>query len=440
MLWKSGSLLAALFLSAIAPAQAAPLRILAVGDSLTEEYAYELTFSAPDSNPSNANVRNWPELLRIYRPTEASLGPYDPTALSYGDLRNAGHEWNFGIPGMTIRNWIVLLATNDPFNPPSGEALGYGYYVTRSALINQLPSAEVIVIVLGANDLKQDYNDIFNGTEPASFYTLITARLASIHDWIRQRRPTTPIVIATIPDVGATPVIAGNYSDPVRRASARAKIATLNQNIVNLAASKGATVARIDQLTNRVFDEVPFQLNGTVFTLPGTPENPPDRVFCKDSFHASTVAQALITNTILTACTAATGRAVTQFSNREILTLLGLNPDAPYNTWAAGFPGLGAPDADDDGDGVRNLVEYALGTSPKQTGSPFTFTTPTTLRFGTSATALRYASLAVTESTNLSTWTPVPAGRITMAGDGTWTVAPSGAAKTFYRLTASPRP
>ncbi|MFD0893575.1 SGNH/GDSL hydrolase family protein [Luteolibacter ambystomatis] len=434
------SVFSACFMTVIGMTEAAPLRILAVGDSLTEEYAYELTFSAPDSDKTNANVRNWPELLRIYRPTEASLGPYEPTAFSYSDLRNAGHEWNFGIPGMTIRNWIVLLATNNPLDPPSGEALGYGYYATRSALINQLPSAEVIVIVLGSNDLKQDYNDIFNSTEPASFYTLITARLGSIHDWIRQRRPTTPIVIATIPDVGATPVIAGTYSDPVRRASARAKIATLNQNIVNLAASKGATVARLDKLTDRVFDEVPFQLNGTVFTLAGAPENPPDRVFCKDSFHAATVAQALITNTILTACTTATGRAVTQFSNRDILTLLGFNPDAPYNTWAAAYPELGAQNADDDRDGVQNLVEYALGTSPKQFGTPFTFTTPTTLRFGTSATALRYASLTVTESTNLSTWSAVPAGRITIGGDGTWTVAPSGAAKTFYRLAASPRP
>ncbi|MGC4015853.1 MAG: GDSL-type esterase/lipase family protein [Luteolibacter sp.] len=434
------SVFAACLITTIGMTEAAPLRILAVGDSLTEEYAYELTFSAPDSAPSNANVRNWPELLRIYRPTEATLGPYEATAFSYSDLRDAGHEWNFGIPGMTIWNWMILMGTDNPFNPPTSEPLGYGYYVTRSALIGQLPSAEVVVIVLGANDLKQDYNDIFNSTEKTDFYTNITKRLGIIHDWIRQRRPTVPIVIGTIPDVGATPVIANTYSDPVRRASARAKIAALNQNIISLAATKGATVARLDQLTDRVFDEVPFQLNGTVFTLAGSPENPPDRVFCKDNFHASTVAQALIANKILAACTTATGRAVTPFSNRDILSLLGLNPDAPYATWAAAYPGLGAQTADDDGDGVSNLVEYVLGTSPRQTGSPFQFIAPSTLRFSTSATALRYASLAVMESTDLSTWSAVPAGRITVGADGTWTIAPSGAAKTFYRLTAVPRP
>src|SRR5688572_22219384 len=85
-------------------AGAAPLRVLAIGDSLTEEYAFELTFSAPASNPTNANARNWPELFRIFRGTEVSLGPYESTLGSYLDLRNAGHEWNFGIPGTTMRN------------------------------------------------------------------------------------------------------------------------------------------------------------------------------------------------------------------------------------------------------------------------------------------------------------------------------------------------
>lgn len=424
-------------------AAAAPLRILSIGDSLTEEYAFELTFSAPDSNPTNANVRNWPELLRIYRPTQASLGPYEATGLSYSDLRNAGHEWNFGIPGMTTRNWVFLLDTDNPFDPPDNEPLGYGYYVTRSALINQLPSAEVVVIVLGSNDLKQDYDDIFNNTEPANFYTGITNRLSFIHAWVRQRRSNVPIVIATIPDVGATPVIASHFPDPVKRASARAKIAALNQNIVNLAAAKTNTkVARLDLLSDRAFDEIPFQINGTEFTLFGAPENPPDRVFCKDDFHAATVAQALIANKILEACTAATGRAVTQFANRDILALLGLNPDAPYVAWAMSYPGLGPATADGDGDGIPNLVEFVLGTSPQITGSPFEFPFPEdgTLSFATSADGLLYATLTVMESANLTSWSVVPANRISEDDDGTWTIAPSGEDKGFYRLQAEAKP
>jgi hypothetical protein len=51
----------------LATASAAPLRILAIGDSLTEEYHFELTFSAPQSDPANANVMNWPELIGKFR-------------------------------------------------------------------------------------------------------------------------------------------------------------------------------------------------------------------------------------------------------------------------------------------------------------------------------------------------------------------------------------
>ncbi|RYD67830.1 MAG: hypothetical protein EOP83_01975 [Verrucomicrobiaceae bacterium] len=284
---------ATLLLGMAFAAKAAPLRILSIGDSMTEEYAYELTFSAPDSNELNANVRSWPEILRIFRPTEATLGPFEATGGAYGDLRNAGHEWNFGIPGMATRNWVLLLASDDPFNPPSGEPLGFLYYDTRRKLIDELPLAEVVVILLGANDLKQDYNDIFNNTESANFFQGIRNRLAAIHQFVRDRRPNVPIIVCTLPDVGATPQISGTYSDPVKRASTRAKIASCNQSIITWATSEANTgIARIDSLTDRVFDEQPFQLNGTIFTLEGHPENPPTRVFCKDNFHVATMAQA----------------------------------------------------------------------------------------------------------------------------------------------------
>jgi len=424
----------------LATADAAPLRILAIGDSLSEEYAFELTFSAPESDPTNANVRNWPELLRIYRSTEASLGPYEPTAFSYTDLRDAGHEWNFGIPGMTLKNWVFLLGTDDPFKSWGDEPLGAGYYVTRSALIDQLPSAEVVVILLGSNDLKQDYDNIFNNTEPANFYTNITARIASIRNWVRQVRPTVPIVISTIPDVGATPVVAGTYSDPVRRASARAKIASLNQTIVTQAASRGDKVARLDTLANQVMDQSPYQINGTVLTLAGDPENPPNHLFCRDNFHVSTIGQAMIANQVLAAFSAATGRATTLFANRDILSLAGLNPDAPYNSWTASYPGLGGPGADDDGDGIPNLVEYVLGISPRRAVSPFRFSGVGTLHFSPTITGLQYASLSVLESPDLAAWTAVPSNRITVGSDGSWTIAPTGSLRGFYRLRASPNP
>jgi lysophospholipase L1-like esterase len=428
------------------PVSAAPLRVLAIGDSMTEEYAFELPFSAPASNPTNANTRSWPELLRIFRPAEATLGPYESTAFTYGDLRNAGHEWNFGIPGMTTRNWFILINTDDPFDPPSGEPLGFDYYDTRRKLIDELYAVEAVVILLGANDLKQEYNDLFNDTEAANFSNGVRNRIAGIHDWVRIYRPNVPVVVCTLPDVGATPQISGTYNDPVKQASTRAKIAALNQSILTWAAGKTRppAIARIDHLTDRIFDQQPFHLNGTVFTLPGDPENPPTRVFCRDGFHAATMAQALITNEILGALEAATGRDLTPFSNREILrNLLGLNPDQPYLDWiaAAGLGGSGM-DEDPDQDGFPNLAEYLLDSPPGSFSPPLagSFAPGKWLAWQPSANALRFGNLTAEESADLTEWTPVPAGRTTVSPGGTVSITPAAGTRGFARLRAEANP
>jgi lysophospholipase L1-like esterase len=437
------------FLLGIALAvKAAPLRVFAIGDSMTEEYAYELTFSAPESSPLNANVRSWPELLRIFRPTEASLGPFQSTGGSYADLRNAGHRWNFGIPGMNTRNWNVLLDTQSPFPLPDEdeEPLGWGYYLTREALDEQILFAQVVVILLGANDLKQDYNDLFNNTESPSYFSDLLGRLDQILAEVRERRPSVPVVVCTLPDVGATPNISGTYNIPAQQATTRAKIAAFNQSIVAWAAGKNPTpaVARLDHLTDRLFDEHPFHLNGTVFNVAGHPENPPTSVFCRDGFHIASMAQALVANEIMTAINAKMATSLTSFSNREILqNLLGLDPDQPYLTWVAaeGLPGAGM-DEDADGDGFPQLVEYLLGSDPASFDRPASgsFAPDGSLSWHPDPVALRFGTLSAEESADLITWTPVPPARTQTAGDGTVSVTPAAGSRSFVRLKATVRP
>lgn len=441
MIQKSREWLTAVTLIAaiILPLHAAPLRVLAIGDSMTEEYAFEITFSAPDSDPDNANVRNWPELFRIFRPADVDMGNYRTGLPTYGDLRTLGHQYNFGIPGTTTTNWANLINgawEDDPLGPL--------YSVTKNAIQEEIFNTPVVVIMLGANDLKQEYNDIFNNTEDPDFFDDIITRLNFIHNWVRAIRGAHPpkVIVCTVPDVGATPQISKTYNIPAKQASTRAKIRAFNEAIVAWAASKPVppTIARLDLLTDRVFDQVPFQINGTVFTLSGSQENPPTQVFCKDGFHASTVAQAYIANEVIGALNTAMGTSIAKFSDRQILqNLLGLNPDQPYLSWisAAGLPGSGM-DADPDRDGLPNLMEYLLGTQPRSFNNPFTgsFSPGTSLSWKPDATGLRFGDLIAEESDDLQEWTPVPPGRTTTAPDGKISVTPPAGAKGFVRLKA----
>jgi lysophospholipase L1-like esterase len=390
---------------------AAPLALLSIGDSMTEEYAFEIPFSAPDSNPTNANARNWIEIFRLWRGAFLNSGSYESTAFAYGDWRIAGHALNFGVPGFTADDWFRVLASDTLPPLPTTEQLAD--YRTRAALIEKLPSASVAVILIGANDLKSDYSEIFNGTEPANFFTRIVNRIAAIHDFLRTRRANLPIVICTVPDVGITPDVLATYHDPARRASARAKITGFADQVRGMAAARSATVADIHALTLRYEDSDPFRLNGTTLIKAGAPENPPDHLFCKDGFHPSTVTQALIADTILGAIRQATGQTIPAFTGREILQqILGLNPDQPYLDWIAPFAlAASGPHDDPDADRLANLTEFALGLDPS---SPY----PAPLRFGLDAGRFQlifrpsaaaapdgYLSVIAETSGSLDTWT-----------------------------------
>ena len=416
---------------------ATPLKVLAIGDSLTEEYAFELPFSAPDSDPLDANTKNWLEILSTHRATTFTAGSYNSSLLSYLDLRNGGYQYNYGVPGFRTWDWIAVC-NSTLRDVISGDLITSLRYPTRQVLIDHLDNVNTVVIFLGGNDVESVYGATFNDAQTPTLLAKTVTNLAYIHDFVRDHAGNMPIIIATVPDVGATEKIASTYTDPAKRVIARARIAAMNASIITMANSRGATVARIDTVTDRIFDQVPMSLNGTDFIYPPSSENAPRPVFCKDGFHPATLVQALIADEILAALNLATGRNIPRLSNREILgPVLGLNPDQPYVNWAAGVGGF---DQNPDGDGLPNFAEFVLATSPTMAGSPFIFETDGRMSFATSAAGLEFASINLEESTTLVDWRPVPISRIAVGSDGVWQISPSGAARTFYRLAAVPRP
>jgi lysophospholipase L1-like esterase len=419
------------------PLEAAPLRVLVIGDSLTEEYAFEVPFSAPDSDPLDANTENWPEILSAHRAAGVTLGSYQSSLGYYLDLRDGGYETNYGVPGFRTWDWIEVCETSF-WDTLSGDPFVLAQYRTRLALDDDLGNVNVVVIFLGGNDLKSGYSGIFSDPAPPALLANVVSNVAWIHDYVRAREAGLPIIIATVPDVGATAEVAEAYADPVKRVVARQRIATMNAALIAMAGARGATVARIDSLTDRIFDQVPLQLNGTEFIFAPDPENPPLHVFCKDGFHPATMAQALIADMLVDALNRSTGANIPRLGNREILgSILGLNPDQPYLDWAGSAGGM---QENPDGDGLPNLAEYVLATPPLVASAPFVFETGGLMRFTPSASALNFAMIAVEESFSLTNWLAVPAARIETAPDGAWWILPSGAPRAFYRLAVTPRP
>jgi len=429
------------------PMQAGGSTILAIGDSMSEEYAFEVTFSAPESNPTAANTRNWLEILDQHRGNGSGadwlfFGSHQSTLFSYSDLRNAGFASNFGVPTFTTADWIEVRHTTNPLS-------NLLYYNTRVKIGSQIPNVSAVVIFLGGNDLKNDYTELFNDTLPDSFYTGIVDRIFELHDWLTKLDPDVKTVVCTVPDVGVTPSVYQTYHDPVKRAGARARIAAMNADLKSRAAAlPGVKVADVHALTLRIEDEIPFKINGTPFTTKGAPENPPDRLFCRDDFHPSTSAQAIIADEILRALNRLLGTDVAPLANREILgDVLGLDPDQPYLDWidAQNVGGAeNAPHDNPDGDAFDNLAEFAFGlrAALPDPGLPAEFAASRLgILWHPNPDAEGYLDIAAEQSPDLVDWTPLPPDAITPVGDGGYRASiPAGLPRAFLRATVKPTP
>lgn len=391
------------------------LKVMTIGDSLTNEYAIQLPFSAPDSNPSAANTMNWVEILAARRDSE----------IGFGDYSGLGHEYNWGISGYDTIMWMGIIHAGllDP------------EFIARAKMWEHYDEVDVVVVMLGGNDVRSRYGDLYDATPgdatATSFINTVITNLEDVIDEIQSINSSLPIVLANVPDLGATPDKIADHPDPLKRANASAIIKDLNTAVASLATSKGATLAPISQLTDQILKPETYYIGALPMVKDKHPENPPTYLFCKGGLHPSTNGQARIANTLLTAINAATSSNINLLPDREIIThLLGLNPDQPFIDWAnnAGLPSLSMT-ADTDGDGIPNLGEYLLGLNPwsinqshlttvQQIGN----TNMLTMSYTPDTDAARLAGTVIKQSTDLSNWSIVPQTHIHAMGDGSMQV------------------
>lgn len=436
------SITLALFLACLTSQGA--LKVMTIGDSLTEEYHFETPFSAPDSDPFNANTVNWVEILTDRRGADIGFGGYEGVQFAYPDHRRSGYEYNWGIPGFDTVMWMDIIHAGF-FDPE---------FISRARMWDHYGEVDVVVVMLGGNDVRSRYGDLYDAmpgdATAVDFINTVVGNLEDIIDEIRGVESNMPIVLANVPDLGATPDKIEDHPDASKRANASAIIADLNDAVASLANAKGSVLAPVSQLTDKILQPGTFYLGALPMVKDKHPENPPSYLFCKAGLHPSTNGQAVIANILLAAINSATGSQVAPLPDREIISeLLGLNPDQPFIDWlsARGIADSGYA-LDTDGDGIPNLGEYLLALDPLAADDAHISSiglvggVPTlTLDYSPDAGAGRLARVVAKQSDDLVQWTPVAGENIHALPGGAMQVRlPANQGRLFLRLDFELRP
>lgn len=246
-------------------------RIGVVGDSLSDEYS---------TYPYGLLALNWVQFLE-----KSDLGELG----SFRNLRIYPRLYGYGY------NWARAGSkTSDVLN--EGQVPGLMYQM----LVGEV---EVVVVMIGANDFNDIYDDIYDGvsteTQIISFLDELMANMKDIIEPLASMDPKV-MIVSTIPDMGDTPRYRlGDRPDPEKRALVTEIIKTTNQRIRELALENGAVILETFDIFKTLVAEDEYRYHG--YRIDATSGGiTPDKMFAIDGFHPGSLLQSYLANTILT--------------------------------------------------------------------------------------------------------------------------------------------
>ena len=441
--------LALAFLSVLlAPGAADDLVV--IGDSLSAEYAAlpEIEgFSAEPTRYAEVTVpgwksMSWSEVIARLHVDGLELGRFRRLSDPWLPPRLSGYEFNWGIPGLEAGQYEDFVTSSFSEN--------FAFFALRQELEDQLRSrAERVVIWLGTNDFRASYGSLYDGANPGSLVDALIGDLTRIIDFVQRRNRSLEIVLANIPDLGATPSRRAAHPDPERRALVTAAIAGANARIAELAADKGTGLADTAAVTARLIAGQPLYFGAVQIADAMDEDNHPRFAWTRDGLHPNTPLQIEIARSIIQAFNEAFDADLPPITDAAALALLRVDPNQPYFEWLAEY-GLTKRrfSADSDGDRLNNLVEYAFGLDPSvgdadslpvridrtQTSAHFALTwTPDAAR-------ARHLRIRPQYSRDGVTWQKIPATDIVAHDDGSFsTIAPVGLSSQIrFKITVIP--
>jgi lysophospholipase L1-like esterase len=192
---------------------AGPLKLGAMGDSLTDEYW--------DSGTATY-ATNWPDLVVAYRgvnmgPTAAQAGTN-----TWGSPRNAGFKYNWALSGATTASLLT-----------EGQHTGLSNQVSSEAIA-------AAVLAIGPNDFSPtsgSYFDIYYGIWSAStIQSNVTQSISNIETaLVTVRASGVSMVLANVIDPGMTPAVTSLFPSAASRDRVTAAVQSVNSGVRALA-------------------------------------------------------------------------------------------------------------------------------------------------------------------------------------------------------------
>jgi lysophospholipase L1-like esterase len=421
--------------------------LVVIGDSLSAEYAAipEIAgFSTEPTRYADVTVRgwtsmSWSEIIARLHIDGLDLGRFRRLSDPWIPPRLSGYEFNWGIPGLEAGQYEDFVTSSVTEN--------FAYFALRQPLENQLRNeAERVVIWLGTNDFRANYGRFYDDENPDAFIDSLIGDLTQIIDFVQRKNGALQIVIANIPDLGATPSKREAHPDPARRARVTAATTEANARIAQLAAQKGLAVADTYSVTARLISGAPLFFGAVKIADAADDDNNPRFAWTRDGLHPNTALQIEIARAIIRAFNDGFAAALPQITDFQALALLRIDPNEPYYEWLE-LHGLSKRrfSADSDGDHLNNLVEYAFGLDPSAADAdalPVRIDSTQTpsglvLAWTPDAARVRHVRIQPQYSLDGALWQKVPSTEIVVHDDGSLSATAPVAAPSQIRLKIS---
>jgi len=339
--------------------------------------------------------------------------------------RMSGYERNWAVPGIDAGQYEDFVTATASSN--------FLHWTLRQPLDEELRErAERVVIWLGANDFRGNYGRLYDGDSGASLIAGLVNDLGRIIDHVKGRNGDLQIVVANVPDLGASPDKRAAHPDPEKRARVTAVTQAANAAIAQLAASKGVIVADVYKQTERLVQNVPRYFGAVEIFNAADADNNPRYQFTRDGLHPNTPAQIELARLIIRAFNEGYAAGIRQITDAEALDLLGIDPNQPYFDWLTelGLVKRGFK-ADPDRDGLPQLAEYAFHLNPTVAdaaawpvsagGSIPGFPGESSITYAPDPTRSRHVRVRPQYSSDGVKWTAVPEANVLTNADGSFT-------------------